>query len=81
MYDKIRDIEKKLATSRSELEALEDRLADEAIYKDQERKAEITQLVADQASRKAEIQMLEWNWLEVSEALEAVVSQTNEKPV
>jgi len=81
MYDKIRDIERQLASSRTELEALEDRLADEAIYKDQDRKAEITQLVADQARRKAEIQTLEWNWLEVSEALEAVVSETDEKPV
>ncbi len=70
MYDKIRDIEKQLATSRSKLEALEERLADESIYTDQDRKNELTQLVQDQADSKAEIQTLEWNWLEVSEALE-----------
>ena len=71
MLDKVRDIERQLADSRSELEVLEERLANEAIYTDQERKAELAQLVQDQADRKAEIQTLEWNWLEASEALEA----------
>jgi ATP-binding cassette subfamily F protein 3 len=71
MYDKVRDIEKQLADRRAELEAVEERLADEAIYADQDRKAELTQLVQDQVNRKAEIQTLEWNWLEASEALEA----------
>jgi ATP-binding cassette subfamily F protein 3 len=71
MYDKVRDIEKQLADRRAELEAVEERLADEAIYTDQDRKAELTQLVQDQVNRKAEIQTLEWTWLEASEALEA----------
>ena len=71
MYDKVRDIEKQLVDRRAELEAVEQRLTDEAIYTDQERKAELTQLVQDQVDRKAEIQTLEWNWLEASEALEA----------
>jgi ATP-binding cassette subfamily F protein 3 len=70
MYDKIRGIEKQLATSRSKLETLEERLADESIYTDQDRKDELTQLVQDQADSKAEIETLEWNWLEVSESLE-----------
>ena len=70
MYDKVRDIEKQLADSRSKLEVLEERLTDETIYTDQARKGELTQLVQDQADTKAEIQTLEWNWLEASEELE-----------
>jgi len=70
MYDKVRDIEKQLADSRSKLEALEECLTDETIYTDQARKGELTQLVQDQADTKAEIQTLEWNWLEASEELE-----------
>jgi ATP-binding cassette subfamily F protein 3 len=71
LHDKVREIERQLALSRSELESVEARLTDETIYSDQERKAELTQLIADQAARKAEIQALEWSWLEASEALEA----------
>ena len=70
MYDKVRNIEKQLAASRLELESLEARLADETIYADQERKAELSQLVQDQANARSEIEALEWNWLEASEALE-----------
>ncbi len=70
MYDKVRDIEKQLAASREDLETLEERLTDPSIYTDHERKSELTQLVQDQAAKKAEIQTLEWNWLEASEALE-----------
>ena len=62
---------RRLAASRADLESLEARLTDESIYSDQARKAELTQLIADQAARKAEIQTLEWDWLEASEALEA----------
>ena len=71
MYDRVRDIEQQLADSRVELATLEERLADQSIYTDHERKPELTRLVQDQAAKKAEIQALEWNWLEASEALEA----------
>ncbi|MGB5447529.1 MAG: ATP-binding cassette domain-containing protein [Woeseiaceae bacterium] len=70
MLDTVRKIEKQLASSRTELEKLEERLADATIYSDQDRVAEVTQLVQDQADKKAEIQALEWSWLEASEALE-----------
>ncbi len=70
MYDKVRDIEKRLASRRAQLEALEQRLADETLYTDQERKTELTDLVQEQADTKSEIQTLEWHWLEASEALE-----------
>ncbi len=71
MYDRVRDIEKQLADSRTELQTLEERLADPSIYADHQRKLELTRLVQDQAAVKAEIQTLEWHWLEASEALEA----------
>ena len=70
LYDKIRDIEKQLRTSRSDLEALDLRLADETIYSDPDRKDELSKLLQDQATVKSEIEALEWNWLDASEILE-----------
>ena len=74
LYDKVREIEKQLAMTRSELETLDERLADETLYSDHARKTELTRLIQDQAERKAEIQALEWTWLEASEALETAES-------
>ncbi|MBT8102593.1 MAG: ATP-binding cassette domain-containing protein [Gammaproteobacteria bacterium] len=70
MYDKVRDIERQLAGLRAELERLDRLLADETLYSDHGRKDELTRLVKEQAERKTEIQTLEWNWLDASEALE-----------
>ena len=70
MFDKVRDIEKNLATSRAALEKLIERLADESIYSDPERKSELTKLVQDQTDAKSDIEKLEWHWLEASEKLE-----------
>jgi len=70
LYDKVRDVEKLLASSRSRLTELEECLADEAIYADQDRKDELTRLVRDQAAVKSAIETLEWEWLEASEDLE-----------
>ena len=70
MLDTVRKIEKQLALNRTELEKLEERLADATIYSDQDRVAELTQLIQEQADKKAEIQALEWSWLDASEALE-----------
>ncbi|MGB5625171.1 MAG: ATP-binding cassette domain-containing protein, partial [Woeseiaceae bacterium] len=74
LYDKVRKLEEQLARTRSELETLDERLADETLYSDHARKAELTRLIQDQAEKKAEIQTLEWNWLEASEALETAES-------
>jgi ATP-binding cassette subfamily F protein 3 len=63
-------VEKELAQSRSTLDQLEVRLADESIYADASRKDELTQLIQDQAAAKSAIESLEWEWLEVSEKLE-----------
>ena len=70
MYDKVRDIEKNLASSRATLEKLVERLTDESIYADPGRKDELTKLVQDQTDTKSVIEKLEWNWLEASEKLE-----------
>ncbi len=69
-HDKVREIETQLASKRAQLDALNERLAEEALYSDQSRKAELSQLIKDQAEQKAEIETLEWSWLEASDALE-----------
>ncbi len=70
LFDKVRDIEKKLASRRSRLAELEECLTDESIYTKPERKDELTKLVQDQAAAKSELEALEWEWLEASESLE-----------
>jgi len=70
LYDKIKEVEKNLVISRSRLFEYDERLADETIYTDADRKDEVTQLVQDQAAAKSEIDALEWDWLEANEKLE-----------
>ncbi|MCH9005617.1 MAG: ATP-binding cassette domain-containing protein [Proteobacteria bacterium] len=70
LYDKIKEVEKNLVISRSKLSEYDQRLADETIYTDADRKDEVTQLVQDQAAAKSEIDALEWDWLEANEKLE-----------
>jgi hypothetical protein len=70
MYDRIRDIEKKLAANRAEMELLESKLADESLYTDSKRQSELTELVQALAETKSAIEALEWDWLEASELLE-----------
>ena len=70
LYDKVKNVEKDLESNRSQLTELDQRLADESLYSDANRKNELTQLVKDQAAVKAAIEKLEWDWLEVSEELE-----------
>jgi len=70
MFDKIRTIENQLASNRAEMESLEKQLADEALYTDSERQSELTELVQALSKVKSTIETLEWDWLEVSEALE-----------
>ena len=70
LYDKVKDVEKELASNRSKLTELDECLADESLYTDANRKNELTQLVKDQAAVKVTIETLEWDWLEASEELE-----------
>jgi len=70
LHDKVREVEKELATNRSRLTELEARLADESIYSDPDRNDEVRQLIQEQAATKSMIESLEWEWLEASEKLE-----------
>ena len=70
LYDKVRDAEKLLASSRSALDSLSEQLADETLYTDADRQAELTRLVKEQTKLKETVEQLEWQWLEASEALE-----------
>ena len=70
MYDRVRVIEERMASLRSQLDAFEKRLGDESLYADQDRKDELTGLLQQQADTRADLQALESNWLEASEALE-----------
>ncbi len=70
LYDKVRDIEDQLASNKDELATVQERLADEAIYSDTERKSELAELIQEQASLKSVAETLEWDWMEASEALE-----------
>ena len=69
-HDKIRQVEQQLNETRARLTELEERLADESIYADAERKDELLQLVQDQATARTAVEALEWEWLEASEKLE-----------
>jgi ATP-binding cassette subfamily F protein 3 len=70
LHDKVRELDKALASNRSRLSELEACLADESIYTDPDRKDEVAGLVQDQATTKSTIESLEWEWLEASEKLE-----------
>jgi len=70
LLDKVRDIERQLATSREKLEVVEKNLADESIYTDSERNTELADLVKNQATLKSAIDTLEWEWMEASEEVE-----------
>jgi ATP-binding cassette subfamily F protein 3 len=70
LYDTVKNVEKALDVNRTQLSEFDMRLADESIYTDASRKDELTKLVKEQAAVKAEIESLEWDWLEASEELE-----------
>jgi ATP-binding cassette subfamily F protein 3 len=70
LSDRVGAIEKQLARHRMDLEMMEKRLAEEALYTDPDRREELTDLVRRQGELRAGVEDLEWEWLEVSEALE-----------
>ena len=73
LHDKVREVEKALASNRSKLAELEAGLADESLYADPNRKDELTQMIKDQAAVKSTIEQLESEWLEASEELEQAI--------
>jgi len=70
LMDKVRGLESELAGRRAKLEKLGSQLADEKLYTDADRTGELADLVRQQSDLKAEIEALEWNWMEASEAVE-----------
>jgi len=68
--DRVRKIEKSMSQHRADLASLEKSLHDETLYTEASRKEEMTALLQKQAELKAELEALEWKWLEASEALE-----------
>jgi ATP-binding cassette subfamily F protein 3 len=70
LYDKVRGIETSLESSKTELAGVQERLADESIYSDSDRRPELDELVKEQARLQSDVENLEWNWMEASEALE-----------
>jgi ATP-binding cassette subfamily F protein 3 len=75
LADRVREIERRLAAGRAELERLQARLAEPALYTDTERKDEITGLLREQAACKTSLATLESDWLEASDALERAVTE------
>lgn len=70
LRDRVRKVEKALASQRARLSDLEACLADESIYVDPDRRDELNRIIRDQADVKSAIESLEWDWLEASESLE-----------
>ena len=75
--DKVRTLERQMASHRENLAAVEETLHEESLYTDESRKAEMTTLMQKRAELKEALDTLEWDWLEASEALE---SARNELP-
>ncbi len=49
---------------------VQERLTEDAIYTDAERKTELSELIKEQSKLQAAAEDLEWQWMEASEALE-----------
>ncbi len=70
LYTKVKTLEKTLGASQERLVKLDAQLADETIYTDHSRKEELKNLLKEHASVKADIESLEWEWLDANEQLE-----------
>ena len=68
--DKVKKIDQQMKKLRLELDDIEARLADESLYTDESRKAELPGLMQAQGSIRAQLDSLEWDWLAASEQLE-----------
>ncbi|WP_277810251.1 ABC-F family ATP-binding cassette domain-containing protein [Chromohalobacter canadensis] len=63
-------IERDMSKAQAELEKLEAALADEDLYQDSARKAELTDLLGRQGDAQSRLEALEQRWLEAEEAIE-----------
>jgi ATP-binding cassette subfamily F protein 3 len=74
LTERVRKVEQNLIQCRAELELIDQRLAEEALYSDPTRRSELTELGRRRADCQDQIEALEWAWLEASEALEQAKS-------
>jgi len=68
--ERVRSLDREMASLRKELQKLECRLTDETLYLDSSRKQELTTLIKTRAELQTQLEQQEWEWLEASEALE-----------
>ena len=73
--DRVRQTETRLDAARGKLQEIESSLADTGLYTDAGRNEELTELLKGQGRLKSEIQSLETQWLEASEALDQAKSE------
>jgi ATP-binding cassette subfamily F protein 3 len=77
LADRVREVERRLAAGRDELESLQARLAEPELYVDAGRKDEITGLLREQAACKSTLARLETEWIEASDAFDRAVSDSS----
>jgi ATP-binding cassette subfamily F protein 3 len=80
-FRQVREIEQQMAQHRVALEILEKQLSEDSLYADPVRKGELSGLVLKQGQLRKELETLEWDWLQASEALESAEGNTGgQKP-
>jgi ATP-binding cassette subfamily F protein 3 len=70
LSDRVRKLDREMSSLRLDLGKIENSLSDESLYLESERKPELTEMLKTQAELKTQLDSLEWEWLEASEALE-----------
>jgi len=75
LHSAIKKLEKQMLVLQEKLAKTEEQLADTDLYQDKN-KAKLQQLIVEQGNWKAELETLEMDWLEQSEALEQAQAET-----
>lgn len=70
LLDRVRKVDAELSSQREKLQRVEVELADEGLYADPDRANEVATLMRAQSELRESIDVLEWDWLTASEALE-----------
>jgi ATP-binding cassette subfamily F protein 3 len=70
LLDRVRAIETAMNEHRQELDKLDECLADQDLYTDQNRQPELNEVIRQRGLVRERVSQLEWDWLAASEALE-----------
>jgi ATP-binding cassette subfamily F protein 3 len=70
LLDRVRAIETAMNEHRQDLDRLDQCLADQGLYTDQNRQSELSEAIKQRGLVRERISQLEWDWLEASEAVE-----------